>query len=713
MKNSFFILLFFFLARTYASAQNVVSFTGESILASTQMEVWVDSSSQANFAQARQAFQEGSFFPGSLDFDYVKYPVWVKLKIHNQSPYADLFVVFENPLIDSIAYFTDTTHNVPEDYNYFGEGFASYKNFGTFQRFPLHIINQGTKTIYFKVSGTEQMILPVKIYTESEALSMNNTRDLIYGAFMGVVFVMLLYNLFVFIATKDENYLYYVYYILFIGLGQITLSGHLFSLVLGNYPTVVKYSIVVLPSLSGIFAVVFIKKFLSAKVFEPTIDKWLTVVAISYGLAGIVRLLGYDQISGRMMDSIGLPGSIIVFILAFRVLNKGFSSAKYFIGAWSIFITGVVFFVFRNLGILPFNWLTTYTLPIGAALEVSLLSFALADKINTLQKQKQEKEKEALMSALENERLIKEQNIILEQKVSEKTADLTKTNTQLVHTLNDLKSTQTKLIEQEKMATLGQLTAGIAHEINNPINFVTSNVNPLKRDISMLDSLMLRYEELCLEDKPIAEKLAEINQLKEDIEYDYLKEEMSFLLKGIEDGAHRTSEIVKGLRIFSRNDEDSIIPADVIEGIESTLVILNNQMGKVKVIRNYSGHLIMDCYPGKLNQVFLNLLSNAIFATQEKYKDTEGGTISISIKVENEFVFISFEDNGTGMSESVQHKIFEPFFTTKPVGQGTGLGMSIVYKTIEMHEGEISIDSELGRGTAIKIKLKSNLRKSI
>ncbi|MFY8190566.1 MAG: sensor histidine kinase, partial [Bacteroidia bacterium] len=139
----------------------------------------------------------------------------------------------------------------------------------------------------------------------------------------------------------------------------------------------------------------------------------------------------------------------------------------------------------------------------------------------------------------------------------------------------------------------------------------------------------------------------------------------------------------------------------------------NNQMGKVKVIRNYSGHLIMDCYPGKLNQVFLNLLSNAIFATQEKYKDTEGGTISISIKVENDFVFISFEDNGTGMSESVQHKIFEPFFTTKPVGQGTGLGMSIVYKTIEMHEGEISIDSELGRGTAIKIKLKSNLRKSI
>lgn len=713
MESRFFLSLFFILFNVAVQAQNPILFKGESQLVSGEMLVWVDSSGVAGLNQSIQAFNAGKGLPGELDLDYVKHPVWLRLSIQNNSTNPDLMIVFENSLIDSIAYYADTNSQIPTDYNYLGDGFGNYNYHSTFQKFPLHLNYNGTQTVYFRVSGTEQMILPVKIYRETEAIKMNNTRDLIYGAFMGVVFVMILYNLFVFIATKDRNYLYYVFYIFFIGLGQITMSGHLFALMLGAYPVIIKYSIVVLPAMSGIFAVIFIKKFLSAKQFEPKLNKWLNGVAIAYGLAGVVRLLGYEQISGRMMDSIGLPGSIIVFILAFKVYNKGFSSAKYFIGAWFIFITGVVLFVFRNLGIMPFNWLTTYTLPVGAALEVALLSFALADKINTLQKQKQEKEKEALTAALENERLIKEQNMMLEQKVNEKTADLTKSNTQLTQTLQDLKATQSKLIEQEKMATLGQLTAGIAHEINNPINFVTSNVSPLKRDISMIETLMLQYEKLCLEDKPITEKKNEINQLKEAIEYDYLKEEMSFLLKGIEDGAHRTAEIVKGLRIFSRNDEDSIIPADVIEGIESTLVILNNQMGKIKTKRNYNGQLILECYPGKLNQVFLNLLSNAIFALHDKYGENEGGIISITVKVENDFVFISFEDNGVGMSESVQHKIFEPFFTTKPVGQGTGLGMSIVYKTIEMHEGEIAVDSEPGIGTTITLKIKTNLRKKI
>lgn len=711
MVNRFIIsLLFLFLS---VSSFSQVLFTGEPILLSKYMRVWIDSSRTANLEKVKDKFSSEMSLPGNLDYDYVKYPIWLEVQIQNESNDSDLMFVLENPLIDTIEYMVADNPNETFIAYRFGEGFSSFNSFGTFKKFRVLIKRGEVKTVYFKVSGTEQMILPLKLYTETEAIKSNNTRDLIYGAFLGVVFVMMLYNLFVFVSTQDKNYLYYVFYITFIGLGQITLSGHLFSLLLGEFPVVVKYAIVILPACSGLFAVLFIQKFLNSRQLEPVLDKLLSVVAVSYGLAAVVRILGFDHISGRMMDTIGLPGSIVVFILAFRVVKKGINSAKYFIGAWSIFITGVVMFVFRNLGILPFNWITTYTLPIGATLEVALLSFALADKINTLQKQKQEKEKEALAAALENEKLIKEQNIVLEQKVKEKTIDLTKANIQLTETLDDLKSTQSKLIEQEKMATLGQLTAGIAHEINNPINFVTSNVNPLKRDIQMLDDLMLHYEKLCLEDKPVEQKLAEINRMKEDIEYDYLKEEMSFLLKGIEDGAHRTSEIVKGLRIFSRNDEDSIIPADILEGIESTLVILNNQMGKIKIKRNYEGSLLIDCYPGKLNQVFLNLLSNALFAINEKHGESEGGCIQISVKLENNYVFISFEDNGAGMSKEVQHKIFEPFFTTKPVGQGTGLGMSIVYKTIAMHKGDIEIISEPNQGTTITIKIPANLRKEI
>jgi signal transduction histidine kinase len=206
----------------------------------------------------------------------------------------------------------------------------------------------------------------------------------------------------------------------------------------------------------------------------------------------------------------------------------------------------------------------------------------------------------------------------------------------------------------------------------------------------------------------IEDKIKEIGVLKEEIDYDYLKEEMDFLLKGIDEGAHRTAEIVKGLRIFARNDEDSIVHSDIIEGIESTLVILNNQISKIKVNKGYSSSVFVDCYPGKLNQVFLNLLSNSIYAVNEKFGEELGGEITISIRLENDFVFISFEDNGIGMDEEMMKKIFEPFFTTKPVGQGTGLGMSIVYKTIEMHKGEIAMRSKKGFGTVAELKLKLN-----
>ncbi|MCF8253930.1 MAG: histidine kinase [Bacteroidia bacterium] len=693
---------------SFVSLADTIEFSGKKIIVSQQSHLWVDTTKSLDLAGVKSEMKEHGL-KGKLDLDYVKYPVWMAIDIQNKSSNDRIMAVFENPLLDSIALFEDTNSTIPVSYNYFGEGFLNRTYKGTFQKFVLEIPVGSTRTFYFRINSTEQMILPLSISTESEALQNNNLRDLIYGAFMGVILVMLFYNLFVYYSTKDTNYLYYVLYILFIGLGQITLSGHMFSLVIPDLPSVYKYAIVVLPALSGIFAVFFIQHFLQGSILEPKLNKVLSVVAVSYGLAGIVRLLGFDQISARMMDSIGLPGSIVVFIMAFRVYKKGFKSASYFIAAWSVFIIGVVFFVFRNLSLLPFNAVTTYTLPLGASLEVALLSFALADKINTLQIQKREKEKEALLAALENERLIKGQNIMLEQKVQERTLDLAKSNEQLNDTLTNLKATQSQLVEQEKMASLGQLTAGIAHEINNPINFVTSNINPLKRDISMIQDLMNNLESLCLSEDNSEEKSQKIKNWKKDIDYEYLQEELVFLLKGIDEGAHRTAEIVKGLRVFARNDEDTLLNTDVIEGIESTLVILNNQLGKIEIKKNYEGPQLIDCYPGKLNQVFLNLFSNSIHAVNSKFEANVGGQITITVNVDENYIYLTFEDNGIGMSDEVQKKIFEPFFTTKPVGQGTGLGMSIVFTTIEAHRGKINLSSVLGEGTKFEIQLNRSL----
>jgi hypothetical protein len=261
-------------------------------------------------------------------------------------------------------------------------------------------------------------------------------------------------------------------------------------------------------------------------------------------------------------------------------------------------------------------------------------------------------------------------------------------------------------VEKEKMASLGQLTAGIAHEINNPINFVTSNVKPLNRDVHILLETIETMERVAVLEAPASEKLKTIQEYKNDIDFDYLKVEIGQLLSGIGEGASRTAEIVKGLRIFSRLDEDDLKKADINEGLESTLIITNNLLNNhIKVEKHYANLPLVECYPGKLNQVFLNIISNAVYAIRKRFGDKDGGLLSISTSSSEGWVFVTLADNGTGMDELTKKRLFEPFFTTKDVGEGTGLGMSIAYNTINKHNGQILVKSELGKGTEFTIKL--------
>jgi hypothetical protein len=371
-----------------------------------------------------------------------------------------------------------------------------------------------------------------------------------------------------------------------------------------------------------------------------------------------------------------------------------------------MFFTGLLLFVLRNLGIVPYNDFSNYTKEGGIALDVVLLAFALADKINTFKREKEKSQEETLMALKENERIIREQNVILETKVEERTQELSQANTELSQTLIDLKEAEGQLVEAEKMASLGQLTAGIAHEINNPINFVTSNITPLNRDVDILIDLIQEMEIIGLSDLSAEEKKKKIEEQKEELDYDYLKLEISQLLKGIHEGASRTSEIVKGLRVFSRLDEDDLKKADMNNGLDSTLIIVNNLLSnKIKLEKVYSDIPLIDCYPGKLNQVFLNIISNAIYAINKKFGDEQGGILKISTSSNEKSVFIKIEDNGIGMDEVTKKKIFEPFFTTKDVGEGTGLGMSIAYNTIRRHQGEIQVNSTPGLGTEFILEL--------
>jgi len=268
--------------------------------------------------------------------------------------------------------------------------------------------------------------------------------------------------------------------------------------------------------------------------------------------------------------------------------------------------------------------------------------------------------------------------------------------------LTKLKNTQTQLVESEKMIILGQLTAGIAHEINNPINFINSGIEGVKMAFEQLIALLNQYDTITVEN--VKNQLKTINAYKQEIEYPNLLTDINQLTKDVKSGINRTVEIVKGLRTFSRLDESDLKFIDLHKNIDSTLVILRNKFdNKIQIIKEYGVIPEIECYPGKINQVILNILVNAVQAIKGK------GQISIKTnltqKEDQPFVEIFVKDTGLGMTDDIKKRIFEPFFTTKDAGEGTGLGLSITHNIIEIHHGAIDVESKPGEGSAFTILL--------
>lgn len=277
--------------------------------------------------------------------------------------------------------------------------------------------------------------------------------------------------------------------------------------------------------------------------------------------------------------------------------------------------------------------------------------------------------------------------------------NLERQKSELNETLSHLTQAQTQLVQSEKMASLGQVTAGVAHELNNPLNFVSTGVKPLKRNLENLIAILEKYETV-IEEKNLAGTFSEVDQYKQTVEYDYLLKETKDLLEGINEGASRSANIVKGLRTFSRLDENEFKGVNIHEGIDSTLLLLSNKLkDRITVYKNYGTIPQVDGLPGKLNQVFMNILTNSILAIEDE------GDIYIQTDRVEDHVRISIKDSGVGMADEILEHIFEPFFTTRAVGQGTGLGLSITYSIIEEHHGTIEVKSAPGLGSEFIITL--------
>ena len=292
-----------------------------------------------------------------------------------------------------------------------------------------------------------------------------------------------------------------------------------------------------------------------------------------------------------------------------------------------------------------------------------------------------------------------------ERLLEDKSRELFESNQRLLAEHKTLKRTQTQLVQSEKMASLGQLAAGIAHEINNPIGYVASNLATLSDYVTVFSNLLNLYNELsnsvrASKQADVAPVLQQIDSIRQEEDFDYILEDVQELLSESADGMVRVRDIVQNLKSFVRLDEASIKEVDLNDSIDSTLKVADNELKyHCEVVRNYGDLPLVHCNAGQLNQVFLNLLMNAAQAM------TEQGTITIQTSVDGANVTVRISDNGSGISARYLPRIFDPFFTTKPVGEGTGLGLSVSYNIIEQHCGRITVASEVGVGTEFSIQL--------
>lgn len=679
------------------------------IIVRDYFEVYVDS----NGLFTPDDISEASFIPvekNRLNFGVNDFGNWVRFSVENHSREKVLMKI-DNVQLHELSLY-EMKDNRPVLLEKTGQKYRfdnrSYKT----GKYVFHLpVNAGqTGTFYLYVRGHHQLNLPVSIGTEVQVAKSLVSENLFFGLYLGIMAAMFLYNLFIYFSVKMPGYIYYVLYILSVTAVQSSLNGVNFHYITSSVPQFESISLFILNPLTALFSVLFFMDFVQIKKYSKVIHYILLGCLALYGIQILTTFAGFYHTAYKMMNGFAF---ILAFVLLFASLYtviKGSRQGRFFLVAWSFFLLSVILFVLTDEGILIYNLFTKSILQTGSAAAAILLAFGLADNINVVRKQNEQNRLKALEAAQENERLIRNRKIELELMVDERTRDLTLSNEELSRTLQELRDTQAQMVSQEKMASLGQLTAGIAHEINNPINFVTSNVKPIKRDID--DVFEILDDFLNIENgADYDSKLENINAKIEEYELSYIRDEIYQLLHGIAEGAKRTAEIVRGLKVFSRAEEQDVKSVDLIEGLESTLTLLNNTTKDVvNIERDFDNIPRVECYAGKINQVFMNVLSNAVYAVKERHGEGSGGIVKVSAKNDVDHVVFTVEDNGPGIPEEKLKDIFNPFFTTKDPGEGTGLGLSISQSIIAKHNGKIEVWSEPGKGTIFKIKIPTKMQ---
>lgn len=311
-------------------------------------------------------------------------------------------------------------------------------------------------------------------------------------------------------------------------------------------------------------------------------------------------------------------------------------------------------------------------------------------------------DQDVLLRTIERERQARKAS---ERLLEDKSRDLFLAKEKVQEQYESLKETQGQLLHSEKMASVGQLAAGVAHEINNPVGFVTSNVQTLTDYVGVYHTLLHSYADLVAayesgDSESQATLTKQIQEVRDEEDLDYVIDDTAELLKESHDGLVRVREIVQNLKSFVHLDKSEEQLADINAGLEATLKVVWNELKYKCELETHFGELPrLRCFAGELNQVFLNLIVNAAQAIEGQ------GTVTIKTDFDSDNLYVRVSDTGKGIAEEHLAQLFDPFFTTKPVGEGTGLGLSVSYGIIQKHNGDITVDSALGEGTTFTVRL--------
>ncbi len=687
-----FIAFLLFLYPLSIKAQETLVYTADQTLAdvANYVHFYKDETNALTFEQIKNlpdaAFQKSKSSP--LRFGTTTASIWLRFAIKNQTE-SPLFLAFQSNALNIVdAFIYDESGKLTNK----EAGFERPFNNRELQRSNVVMnIGQSPKMLYVKMQSKFNLTLPLVLSRLEPLSNYYYKRDALNGLGVGILMAMLLYNLFIFFLVKDLLYLYYCLYAI-TSLWAIAHLNGLGLLIWWWSPLITR--LVGIPFVL-LTAWLFTVRFLNLDKNMPRTYMAIKVLCILIACIIPIDFLDLQILRASAQQILTPFSAFAMLIIGILSHFQGNKSAKYYVLAWVFFLGGGVITSFSYAGLIPFNYFTSNAVLLGACIENLLLAFALANRINIYRAESAKAQALALLRLEENETLVREQNKDLAEKVQERT-------TELETSLDILKATQNQLIQSEKLASLGELTAGIAHEIQNPLNFV-NNFAELSVDIAK--DLNAEMNKLAVDKEYVEELLADLTSNQEKVMHHGKR--ASSIVKGMLEHSRIRTGVKEWVDINKLADEYLRLSYHGLRAKDKSFnadfkTNFDENLPKIEVI------------PQDMGRVLLNLLNNAFYAVYQRKQLSESSKLSetytpsvfVSTQQLDNQIIIKVKDNGTGMPESVRAKIFQPFFSTKPSGEGTGLGLSLSYDIVTKgHGGTLDVESTEGVGTEFIVRV--------